>query len=433
MARPTRPASSNVVTRRTFAVVSASAVTPILNRQAWVYGSDRRGDDEWHRWRGPTANNHAHPAAMAPPAIDDHRIAWSIQVVGRGHSSPIVVGDAIFLTTADEDPGTQSVLAFTRDGRWRWETVVHRGGLPAENHRKNTEASPTAAFDGRHLFVSFYNRDAIWLTSLTTAGEIRWQIAAGRYTPQRYQYGYAASPLIFGDTVIVVGDYDGEAFMAAFARETGEQVWRVARPGNTSFSSPIVGHTGGRDQLLLSGGDKVAAYDPADGRTLWTAPGATTMATCGTVVWDDQRVFASGGYPEAETVCVASDGSGRVIWSNATKCYEQSMLVVDDHLYAVADNGVAYCWRCDDGTERWKRRLGGAFSSSPVLAGDTIHVFNEAGQGFAFEANPERFVPWGLSQVGDEVFATPAVVGNTMYLRVARKSPRRQEYLIAAR
>src|SRR5690606_13736440 len=103
----------------------------------------------WWSWRGPLGTNIAASAAFAPTALSDDHLLWQTPVPGRGHSSPVVSNDSIYLTTADTDQGTQSVLAFDREnGRLLWSQVAHRGGLPTENHRKNSEASPTAAFDG---------------------------------------------------------------------------------------------------------------------------------------------------------------------------------------------------------------------------------------------------------------------------------------------
>jgi len=416
--------------RRTAIATFASAAT--LMSSLPVRGQNTAAKDQWWCWRGPQGNNHAAGGARLPRSIATTSITWSVDLPGRGHSTPVFVGDALYLTTADKTAGTQSVLAVSRSGDVLWEKVVHRGGLPTENHPKNTEASPSLAYDGDALFASFYNSGGIQLTKLTADGNIVWQREAGKYNPQRYKYGYAASPLIYRDTVIVIGDYDDEAFLGAFDRDGGQLRWKIKRPGMLSFSSPIVADIAGREQLLLSGAEMVAAYDPASGELLWKVPGATTMATCGTMVWDGDLVFASGGYPKAETVCIAGDGSGRVLWSNNSKCYEQSMLVRDGYLYAVTDNGVAYCWRGRDGQTMWRQRIGGKYSSSPLLVGDTIVVFNEGGDGFAYAATPERFELRGRGKVGDEVFASPIVVGDTMYVRVAVDSDgRRQEKLLA--
>ncbi len=410
-------------------VAAAGIVAPTL---CWADGAETSPESGWWTWRGPNGNNVAASGSTAPTKYSSDRIAWASPVPGRGHSSPIVTQKHIFLTTADTSKETQSVLAYDRrDGKPLWAQVVHRGGLPQENHRKNTEASPTVAFDGQRVIAAFYNSSAIQLTALSPEGEQLWQTSVGRYDPRAYQYGYAASPAIDRDRVIVAADFDGESFLAAHDCRTGENIWKVSRANATSFSSPIVAQVGGRDQILLSGGNMLAGYDPADGKLLWSSP-VTTMATCGTVVWDGDLVFASGGYPKSETACVRGDGSGRVVWTNQQKCYEQSLLAHAGYVYAVTDAGIAHCWRATDGETMWRERLGGLYSSSPVLVGDVIHVFNEQAEGFAFRATPDKYENVGGGKVGDEAFATPSVVGDTMYLRVARnQAARRQEYLVA--
>ncbi len=389
---------------------------------------------QWWTWRGPNGNNVAAEGSSSPTTYDTSRIIWAQSVPGRGHSSPIVADELVFLTTADTTLGFQFVLAFSRStGKQVWSQLVHRSGIPKENHPKNTEASPTVVFDGERVIAAFYNSSAIWLSAISPAGKPLWQRSVGAFNPQTYKYGYAASPTLYGDFVIVAADYDGESFLAAHERASGKLAWRTIRSNATSFSSPIVTKISGREQLLISGDESIASYDPSNGKLLWKAT-ALTMATCGTVVWDGDLGFASGGYPKAETACVRADGSGQVVWTNSQKCYEQSMLATDGFVYAVTDAGVAHCWRATDGETMWRERLGGDYSSSPILVGNIIHVFNEQGQGFAFKASPERYESVGGGKIGDEVFATPAVVGDTMYMRIAKqKNGARQEYLLAIR
>jgi outer membrane protein assembly factor BamB len=208
-------------------------------------------------------------------------------------------------------------------------------------------------------------------------------------------------------------------YLAAFDRAGGEPVWKTERPKFQSYSSPVVAPVGGREQLLISGCDMVAAYDPATGRGLWSVPGPS-QATCGTIVWDGESVFASGGYPESQTIGVKAGGeSGESVWSNRQKCYEQSMLAHDGHLYALTDQGIAYCWRAADGKEMWRERLGGPVSVSPVLVGENIITANEKGEFFVFKADPAAFRSVATNRLGDESFASPAVCGNRLYLRVA--------------
>jgi outer membrane protein assembly factor BamB len=388
-------------------------------------------DRDWPWWRGPARNGIA-PASAAPPTKfgESENVVWKAPVPGRGHSSPTVVGNRIYLTTADDTQQTQSVVAFERaSGKQLWQQEVSRGGFPKSIHGKNTHASPTIACDGQKLFVTFFHHETIQLTALDLEGKQLWQIAAGPFDPQRYEYGYAPSPVVYRGSVIVAAEYDGDSFIAAFDRTSGKELWRTPRPENISYSTPAVAHLAGRDQLLISGADQVASYDPNSGKLLWSVPG-TTAATCGTVVWDGDTVFASGGYPGSETIAIRADGSGDVLWRNNEKAYEQSMLAHAGYVYCLNENGILYCWRASDGKEMWTRRLGGPESASPVLAGGHIYWANEKGQFFVFKPNPKKFELVATNQLGTDSFASPAVSGNQLFLRVAfRSGGKREEFL----
>jgi outer membrane protein assembly factor BamB len=145
-------------------------------------------------------------------------------------------------------------------------------------------------------------------------------------------------------------------------------------------------------------------------------------------VTDGKHVFTSGGYPRNHVSAVKADGSG-VAWENKTRVYVPSMLVRDGHLFAVMDEGVAVCWKSDTGAEVWKGRLAGTFSASPVLVGEHILAINETGRSYVFKATPKGFELVAESRLGDEVFATPAVCGGRVFMRVAVKDKGRQEKL----
>ncbi len=384
---------------------------------------------DWPWWRGPYRNGYAAEAAAPPTKITEQEATWKVDVPGRGHSSPIVVGDRVFLTTAHEAEETQHALAFDRKtGRKLWTVQLNRGGFPENNHAKNTEATPTVACDGERLFVTFFHHEAIELTTLDLQGQPLWKKRVGGFNPRKYEYGYAPSPLLYRDVVIVAAEWDGESYIAALKRSDGTPAWRIPRPNNVSFSTPVVAHVAGRDQLLISGGGVVSSYDPASGKPLWEAAG-TTAATCGTVVWDGDIVFASGGYPKSETVAIKGDGSGEVLWKNGQKCYEQSMLAVDGHLYALTGNGVLFCWEGRTGKEMWKRRLSGPVSASPALANGHIYWANEGGSLYVFKANPQKCELVAENRIGNDSFPSPAVAGSQLFLRVAHNGSRRQEAL----
>jgi outer membrane protein assembly factor BamB len=341
-----------------------------------------------------------------------------------------VIGDRVFLTTADEANQTQSVVAFDRaSGDLVWQEKVSEGGFPERTHPKNTHATPTLACDGERLFAAFFHHQAIHVTALDLNGKIVWQKNAGAFNPRKYEYGYAPSPVLYRGTVIIAGEYDGDSFLVALARDNGREVWRAPRPSNVSYSSPLIAHVAGRDQLVISGADQVASYDPATGKSLWTAPG-TTAATCGTAVWDGNLVFASGGFPGAETVAIRADGSREVIWKVNQRLYEQSLLAYDGHVYALTGPGIAFCWRASDGREMWRRRLKGPVSASPVVAAGNIYWANELGTLYVFKADPDKFELLAENQLGTDSFPSPAICGGQIILRVGDSSDgKRQEFL----
>ncbi|MCA9083790.1 MAG: PQQ-binding-like beta-propeller repeat protein [Planctomycetaceae bacterium] len=388
--------------------------------------------DDWMQWRGPLGNNIAQSGQNVLTEWDERtNVIWQAEVPGRGHSSPIVVGELIVLTSADEQSQQQGVFGFDRaTGARKWGTVISQGGFP-KTHQKNTHASSTACSDGRHIYATFCHHEKVEAVALDLKGNVIWKNIVGGFAPRQYEYGYAASPTLYSGKLIVSGDSDTVAWVKALDTETGRIVWQQDRPRKLNWSSPIVAQTGGRKQLLLSGLNMISSYDPQTGQPLWSQP-CLTMATCGTVVWDDQVVYASGGYPDKETVAVSADGRGGILWKNSVKCYEQSMLIHDGHLYAVDDGGVAYCWEARSGTEKWKYRLRGPVSASPVLVGDVIIAPNESGTTYVFRANPNRFEAIAQNQLGTESFATPTVVDSKIYLRVAAgQGDARRETLFA--
>jgi len=395
--------------------------------------------EDWAQWRGPTGDNHAPADATAPVKWSENGgFAWRTPVPGRGHSSPTIVGNRIYLTTSDAEAETQSLLIFDRKtGELLINRLVHQGKLPPrrEMHPNNTHASPTVASNGRQVFTTFLHDRAAWVTAFDLQGQQQWQERAAGFNPQRYKFGFGSSPVVVGDMVIVSSEYDGpESGIVALDAKTGQQRWKAPRPKSLSYSSPFRMTTGnGVTQLLIGGNQQLAAYDSKSGELLWSTPG-TTHATCGTMVASPGLglAFASGGFPETFTLAVRTSGDHAIVWKNRVKCYEQSLLLAGEYLYGVSDRGIAYCWRAKDGEEMWKERLGGSYSSSPLLVDGKIYVTNEGGTTFVFAASHESFQSLATNQLGDEGFATPTPADGRLYHRYADSSSgERQEFLVA--
>ncbi|MEM8669801.1 MAG: PQQ-binding-like beta-propeller repeat protein [Planctomycetota bacterium] len=391
------------------------------------------GPNDWPFWRGPHRNGHA-PATADPPTSwsPTENIVWRTAVPGRGHGSPTMLGDQIFLAVGDHAREVQSVLCFDRKtGKREWEAIIHEGGFANKSKRglneKATMASSTVATDGTHLFITFVNDNAAWATALDRSGNQVWQKRLCDYVIHQ---GYGSSPTVYGDLVIVSADTKAGGIIAGLNRETGEFAWSRKRPKKPNYHSPVILRAADREQLIAVGCDLVTSLDPATGELLWEVEGATTECVA-TAVTDGQRIFTSGGYPKNHISAVMADGSGKVSWENNSRNYVPSMLVRDGYLYATLDAGIAICYRSSDGVEMWKARLGGTFSSSPVLVGDRIYASNEEGRTFVFKAIPDKFEQIAVNQLGNSVFATPTFSGKRIFARVAeRTGEQRQEFLV---
>jgi hypothetical protein len=384
---------------------------------------------DWPWWRGPTRDGVAE-AKQAPPLTwgEKENVLWHADLPGRGHGSPAVVGDRVFLATADEEKQTQSVLCLSRkDGKLLWQTVVHEGKFVKGGNAKSSHASSTPACDGERVFINFANDGAVFTTALGLDGKQLWQTKVADYVMHQ---GYGSSPIPYRSLVLVSADNKGgKGAVAALERATGKVVWRHQRPKLPNYASPIVLKADGRDQVVMTGCDRVVSYEPLSGKELWDIKGSTEECVTSTVT-DGKHVYTSGGYPRNHVSAVVADGSGKVAWENGSRVYVPSMVVRDGHLYAVQDDGTAVCWKSDTGKEVWKKRLGGTFSSSLVLVGEQILASNEAGQTFVFGATPDGYAEKAKNQLGKEMMATAAVCGGRLYLRVASKDKgKRQEVL----
>lgn len=383
---------------------------------------------DWPWWRGLTRDGVADKGQKPPLAWSEtDNVIWKAAVPGRGHASPTVVGDYVYLPTADEKQQIQSVLCFARaTGKQVWKTDVHLDKLERKSNKKASQASSSIACDGHRLYVNFVNQSAVFTTALDLQGQQVWQTRISGYVTHQ---GYGSSPALYKDLVIVSADNKGGGAIAALNRETGAVAWKHERPKKPNYSSPVILHAAGQDQLVFTGCDLVSSYDPVSGKKLWEFSGATTECVTSTVT-DGKRIFTSGGYPKNHLAAVEADGSGKIAWENPVRVYVPSIVMHQGHLYGVTDAGVATCWNPGTGETLWKSRLGGAFTSSPVLVGDLIYATNEGGQTFVYKAQPAGLELVAENQLGQEVYATPAICGGQIFTRVAfHRDGRREEVL----
>jgi len=382
---------------------------------------------DWPGWRGPTRDGQAAAAQTVPTQWSEtQHVLWRTAIRGRGHSSPTIVGERVYLTTADQAKQEQLVLCLDRaTGKPVWETVVHRGNLDTAGHRNTSQASSTVASDGERLYVNFLNHNAVHTTALDLTGKIVWQQQVSEFVTHQ---GFGSSPVVFQSVVLVTADHKGGGKLAALDRETGRVRWQHLRPKIPNYSSPVVGEIAGRAQMIVAGCNLVTSLDPLTGKTLWETEGSTEE-TVVTPATDGRRVFIGGGYPKNHVAAIEADGSGRVAWQKGLRLYVPSMLVRGGHVFAVLDAGQAVCWKADTGEERWREKVDKDFYPSPVMVGDRIYATSLRGVTSVFEATPERCKLIAQNQLGDEAYASPAICGNRLYLRHAKKGDPRQEYL----
>ncbi|MCH2203510.1 MAG: PQQ-binding-like beta-propeller repeat protein [Fuerstiella sp.] len=384
---------------------------------------------DWPWWRGPERNGTAHPDQNPPLHWSDlENIAWQTPIPGRGHGSPIVVGNRVLITAADHETLQQMVICLNRtDGTEIWREVIHEQGFPTNGNEKASLASTTPACDGVRVFVNFFNDGSVLTTALRLdSGDQLWQQKISDYVIHQ---GYASSPALYNNLVIVSADNKGGGAVSALNSDTGDIIWTRKRPVKPNYPSPVILKVAGRDQLLLTGCDLVTSLDPATGKELWETTGATTECVTSTVT-DGTHVFTSGGYPDNHIAAVTADGSGNEVWRIPVRTYVPSMLVQNGVLYAVMDVGIATCRKAATGEEIWKARLGGTFSSSPVLVGNRIYVTNESGLTFVYSSSVDGFELLAKNQLGDDVYATPVICDSRIYARIARRvDGKRQEFL----
>lgn len=384
---------------------------------------------DWPWWRGPNRDG-ATVGKQSPPTEWDaqRNVAWKVELPGKGHGSPIVVGQHVYLPASDESSATQSVICIDRNsGQILWTRVVHRGNFVKQKmNPRSSHASGTLACDGDRLFINFLNDDAVFTSALDRTGNILWQ---RKITDYVIHQGYGSSPALFDDLVLVSADNKAGGALAALSRSTGEIVWKHDRPAMPNYSSPIVLRLGDRDQLVMTGCNLVSSFNPRNGQRIWEVDGATTECVTSTVT-DGAHVFSSGGYPDNHVACVLADGSGKTVWRNTMRVYVPSMLHANGYLYAVADGGVAVCWKSDTGERAWQARIGGTYYASPVLVGDRIFATSLEGKTSIYRADPGKFELLAANSLGDEVFPTPTYCGNRIYMRVAhQRDDGRQETL----
>lgn len=376
----------------------------------------------WTRWRGPSGQGQV-PAGTYPDRWSETSgIKWKVAVPGRGNSSPIVFGDRIFLTTSYDNGRRVSVLAFRRsDGARVWETFVPVKEDAEYAHPKNGYASGTPVTDGQRIYASF-GRQGLVAVDLT--GKLLWHAAVGALDSY---HGSAGSPVLYKSSVIVFHDAGRASFIGAFDRATGKPLWRTPRSESVGWGTPVVIHVDGHDELIVSSEQRVYAYDPTNGKPLWTVRGNTYEVIPTPVVGHNLLYCASGR--AGPTLAIRPGGQGdvtatHVAWSTPRGSpFVPSPALAGDVLYLLNDmQSIVTGLDARTGATLFQGRLGTArregFSSSPVVVGHRVFFTNDDGETFVVEAG-RQFNLLHVNQLGEAVYASPALVDGFWYFRTA--------------
>jgi outer membrane protein assembly factor BamB len=397
-----------------------AAALPRLDQDPMEDGVDA---DRWPCWRG---RNSAGIASDGSPAIRfsaTEGFRWKVPVPGEGNSSPVVWGDLVLLTSALDDtaPQTLAILAFDRsDGRLAWQARV--GTARDRTHAKNGYASATVATDGERIFA-FFGSTGLFCYSFS--GEPLWRAPLGNLDEM---YGTAASPVLYGDSVIQLCDSDNDSYLAAFDKRSGKQLWRTPRASHGCWTTPILVEADAqatrRTELVVNGtagsGGLVIAYDPDDGQELWRVRGTMELVVP-TALTGNGLVYSISGR-NGPIMAIRPGGSGdvtdtRVVWkADRGGPYIPSGVLYRGRLYVARDLHEVACYNPGDGTTVWAERLRGNFTASLVAADGRVYAANERGTVYVFRAG-DTFELLAENDLDERCLATPAIASGELFIR----------------
>jgi outer membrane protein assembly factor BamB len=388
--------------------------------------------EEWPGWRGPRADGIASDVNLPLRWSATENVAWKTPIPGKGHSSPVVWGDHVFLTTCLEDSGKRLLLALDRrGGKVRWEREIVTAPLERK-HGLNSYASSTPVTDGKHVWVTFFAYPDLVVACYDFEGNLAWKMSPGRFFSR---HGFCASPLLYENLLIINADqdppdvrvfpdaakYKKEAYLVALDKSTGEQVWRTPRPNIRSYCPPVVFDIAGKKQLVIAGAECVASYDPATGKQIWKIDGPTEQFVA-SLVQGNGVLFMTYGFPKRGVLGIKPDGTGNVtathVLYNEIKGggYVPSPVAAGEWFFLVNDEGIATCREAKTGELLWQERLGKHHSASPIAANGYLYFPDDNGITWVLKAGPE-FEVVARNELGDECYASFAASRGQIFIR----------------
>ncbi|CAN5757394.1 PQQ-binding-like beta-propeller repeat protein [soil metagenome] len=417
-------------------------------------------EGSWPSFRGPNASGVAMNQNL-PERWDgatNESVLWKTPIPGLAHSSPVIWGDRVFVTTAitsrgaagfkpglygdgdaSDDLSSHRWMLYAvdkRTGKIAWQQQAAEGAPRNKRHIKSTYASASPATDGR-IVVAWFGSQGVFAYDVT--GKPLWSVDLGRVDMGAYdipaiEWGPASSPIIWNDLVILQCDTQADSFVLALDARTGKMVWKTDRDELPSWGTPTVVTTTQGPVLVTNASNFIRGYDPRSGVELWRLGGSSKITAPTPFDANGLIVVASGRAPERPLFAVRPDARGdltlpkgetsskAVAWSHTGRgSYMPTPLAYDGILYVLANNGVLDAYDLDTGKEIYRQRLpqvGSGFSASPVAADGRIYLSNEDGDIVVVAAGRE-FRHIATNPIGELLMATPAISNGVMYVRSA--------------
>ncbi|HEX6622213.1 MAG TPA: PQQ-binding-like beta-propeller repeat protein [Pyrinomonadaceae bacterium] len=413
----------------------------------------------WPQFRGAGATGVAE-GKPAPVKWDGEKsvgVRWKTPIPGLAHSSPVVWGNTVFVTTAvssaakdetrfglygdvepvkDDPAHTWKLYAVDKaTGKILWERTAHTGLPKVKRHPKSTHADSTPATDGRTVVALFGSNG---LFAYDVKGKLLWKqdlgvLDAGWFYDPDYQWEHGSSPVIYKNLVIVQADIQKDSFIAAYDLKTGKQVWKTMREGELSgWSTPTVYEGKARPLLITSGAKAVRGYDPLTGKELWRLGPMSEITTPTPFVAHD-LIYVTSGYapiqpiyairPEAKGDISLKDGKEAnefIAWSKQRGGpYMPTPVVYGEHLYTVSNQGVVTAYDAKTGTRVYQERIagkGGAFTASPVASDGKVYLSSEDGEIFVFKTGAKHEL-LSTNPMGEVLMSTPAISDGMLIVR----------------
>ncbi len=422
----------------------------IVTLSAMTAGASKSSN--WPQWRGPDGQGVSVEKGLPDEWSGTKNVRWKTPIEGRGHSSPIIWGKKIFLTTALDGAviagrtagvthkmadgsdfvhpdavganlmHTFKVICLDRDtGKILWERTAYEGPVYDSRHKKASFASSTPATDGKYVFA-FFGSEGLY--AYDYKGKLLWKQNLGKLGTA--SVGYGVSPILYQNLVIMqCDDSGGNSFIAAFDKRTGREQWRVGRKVDITWSTPALVRTSKGTELVASAAEVIIAYDPLNGKELWRHKGLESNAVPTPVVRNDLVVLTSGS-PAKIALAIRAGGHGditgtsQLVWSyNKGTAYVPSPILYGNYVYLMTDRGLLTCLDVETGKVVYE----GArvpkpvlFQASPVAFEDKILLTSEDGDTYVIKAGPKHEV-LRTNSLGEGVSASPAIADGRIFIR----------------